>query len=442
MRSFTLKNRIIILLTVFTIVNIVLFIAVQLPYQLKTANNLSKSRAINVVSSLEDTWDFANTWEKIISVSLPLEKKLAVLQRKIKSLKSTQEISEAYILDKEAKIVFSTQAPLASSHGDFHDINIIERLTKGESIGREIFVDQPKQLLFIYVPLQIEGRSDFIIRLFFSLKDLWSASGQVYQPAIIIGVLFIFVNIILGVFFSRLIIGPIKVFNNAARVIASGRLDLRVSIFTNDELQDLANTFNFMAQELVKMKERAENANPLTKLPGNIIIMEEVEKRIKAAKKFTVIYSDLDNFKSFNDKYGIHQGDEAIKMAAEIFKEAVKNKGGTGDFVGHEGGDDFIILTTPSRAENVANYITTEFDKRVRSLYGKEDLDKGYIVAVARDGAIKQFPIMTISLAGVTNETRPIDSYAQVTNIAAEVKKKAKKEQRSCFILDKRSPVT
>lgn len=442
MRSFTLKNRIIILLTVFTIVNIVLFIAVQLPYQLKTANNLSKSRAINVVSSLEDTWDFANTWEKIISVSLPLEKKLEVLQRKIKSLKSTQEINEAYILDKEAKIVFSTQAPLASSHGDFHDIDIIERLTKGESVEREIFVDQPKQLLFIYVPLKIEGRSDFIIRLFFSLKDLWSASGQVYQPAIIVGVLFIFVNIILGVFFSRLIIGPIKVFNNAARVIASGRLDLRVNIFTNDELEDLANTFNSMAQELVKMKERAENANPLTKLPGNIIIMEEVEKRIKAAKKFTVIYSDLDNFKSFNDKYGIHQGDEAIKMAAEIFKEAVKNKGEAGDFVGHEGGDDFIILTTPSRAENVANYITTEFDKRVRSLYGKEDLDKGYIVAAARDGAIKQFPIMTISLAGVTNETRPIDSYAQVTNIAAEVKKKVKKEQRSCFILDKRNPAT
>ncbi|MCX5706666.1 MAG: GGDEF domain-containing protein, partial [Candidatus Omnitrophica bacterium] len=189
---------------------------------------------------------------------------------------------------------------------------------------------------------------------------------------------------------------------------------------------------------LIKMKERAENANPLTKLPGNIMIHEDIDRRIASNKKFVVIYCDLDNFKAFNDKYGIGQGDVAIKITANIFKEAAKTKGNPDDFVGHEGGDDFIIMTTPEKSQEIANYITGEFDKQVRSLYIPEDLAQGCIIAHARDGSVKKFPIMTISLAGVTNETRQISSYAEVTNIAAEVKKKAKAIEGSVFVLDKR----
>jgi len=189
----------------------------------------------------------------------------------------------------------------------------------------------------------------------------------------------------------------------------------------------------------VKMQRRAENANPLTKLPGNIVIMEEVEKRIAAGTKFTVIYGDLDNFKAFNDKYGIHKGDEAIKLCSVIFKEAVKHCGNSRDFLGHEGGDDFILLTSPDKTESIAQYIMSEFDKRVRSLYEQEDLQRGHIIAHDRDGQVKHFPIMTISLAGVTNQHRQITTYGQVTNIAAEVKKKAKSQQKSCFVLDVRT---
>jgi diguanylate cyclase (GGDEF)-like protein len=194
-----------------------------------------------------------------------------------------------------------------------------------------------------------------------------------------------------------------------------------------------------MTQELIKMRERAENANPLTKLPGNIVIREQAEERIKANKKFMVIYCDLDNFKAFNDKYGIAKGDDAIKLTADIFKEAVKAKGGSDDFIGHEGGDDFILLTTPDKAGSIANYITKEFDARVKSLYDQEDLAKGYIVAQARDGSVKKFPIMTISLAGVTNEHRAISNYVEITNIAAEIKKKAKSIEGSAFVIDKRT---
>ena len=169
------------------------------------------------------------------------------------------------------------------------------------------------------------------------------------------------------------------------------------------------------------------------------MIQEEVEKRIAAGEKFMVIYCDLDNFKAFNDKYGVHKGDDAITLTGDIFKETVEKEGEKQDFVGHEGGDDFLLVTVPERAQKIADYITTEFDKRVREFYDQEDLDRGYIVAHARDGSVKQFPIMTISLAGVTNESHPIKSYSEVTNIAAGIKKLAKKKEGSCFILDRRT---
>ena len=246
-------------------------------------------------------------------------------------------------------------------------------------------------------------------------------------------------NIILATLLSRVLILPVKVLNRATKDIAKGNLDQKVSIKTQDELEELADTFNYMTAELKKMKARAENANPLTKLPGNIVIQEEVEKRIKNKQKFMLIYCDLDNFKAFNDKYGVHAGDEAITITAQVFKEAVAKNGKADDFIGHEGGDDFLLLTVPDRTHNIASFVIKEFDLRIQKLYSKEDLARGYIEAKSRDTEeIKKFPIMTISLAGVSNMTRPITSYAQVTNIAAEVKKAAKKIQKSILVLDRR----
>ncbi|MCK9613942.1 MAG: diguanylate cyclase [Candidatus Omnitrophica bacterium] len=428
----TLKNRIIILLVTFTILTITLFVGVQLFHELKIINKFNTFRA-TIVSLI-----LTNTWEKIIGFNLLPENQLSYLEKKLTELKESEEITQAYILDKEAKIIFSTNNFLQGQKGNFDDIYVVDKINKGVTSEKEIFIDKNAKFFFKYVFLKGSNNDNYVVKLSFSLSDMHSAYMQVYQPAFTIGAIFIFLNIILGIFFSRLIIVPIKVFNAAAKIIASGRLDLRVNISTNDELEQLARTFNFMTEELAKMKAKAEDANPLTKLPGNIVIREEIEKRINEDKKFMVIYCDLDNFKAFNDKYGIAKGDDAIKLTGQLFKDAIKNKGNNNDFIGHEGGDDFILLTTPDKAQLIADYITLEFDKRVLSLYDAEDLERGFIVAQSRDGAIHEFPIMTISLAGVTNEHRLITSYAEVTNIAAEIKKKAKKLARSCFVLDQR----
>lgn len=430
MKAITLKSRIIILLTIFTIITTGTFVTIQLFHELEAVNR-----------SLEyKVKDYSDQIERAYGLSLSSPDKLNLLAKLLNSLKQEGVIKSAYVFDRSGKIVTSSEFGLLESKGDYSDFQIIDKLQQGgtEFIKGETVVDKTSKTVSVYIPLQEKETVQFIVRVFFSLGDIWDAFAGVYRPALAVGILFILINVALGIFLGRLVIEPIQIFNEAAKTIASGHLDLSVAIETNDELEELAGTFNFMTKELAKMKERAENANPLTKLPGNIVIMEEAEKRIKGGQKFTVIYCDLDNFKAFNDKYGIHKGDEAIKLTAEIFKEALSKKGSAADFIGHEGGDDFILLVSPEHATDITQYIISEFDARIRILYSKEDLEKGCIISTTRDGVVCQFPIMTISLAGVSNVHRVINNYGEITNIAAEVKKKAKKEQRSCFILDKR----
>jgi len=432
MKVTTLKSRIIVLLIIFTIVTIGTFVAVQLFHELSITTQHNIYRA-NITSLLIE-----EQISKISESTLPEDRKINAMKQTLNSLKNAQLINRAYMLNEGGTVVSSTEEWLIGGKGDSFDLRILDMVNKGDLVERETAIDKTLRSLSLYLPMEDNAGMRLIIRVFFSLGNIWAILPQVYQPVMLIGAALILINVLLGVFFSQLVIDPIRVFNEAAKTIASGHLSSRVNIATNDELEELADTFNFMTKELVKMKDKAENANPLTKLPGNIVIMNDIESKIGKGKKFTIIYCDLDNFKAFNDKYGIGKGDEAIKLTGDIFKEAISKKGGASDFIGHEGGDDFILITTPEKAEDITDYIIAEFDKMTPSLYNKEDLNRGYIVAQSRDGVVKRFPIMTISLAGVTNEHRDINSYAEITNIAAEVKKKAKEENKSNFVLDKR----
>jgi diguanylate cyclase (GGDEF)-like protein len=364
------------------------------------------------------------------------------LQANLGALKGSEIFEDALIFDKEGQIIAATNKEMIGSSISYKELSkwqdLEYLLTQDKWFAPE--VDKLKQRLNMF--LAIKSPSDaqliYVAKVTFSLGNIQQALADVYNPVIGSAIIILLLNLLLGYLLSKTVIGPIRILNNVTKIIASGDLSIRTNIHTNDELQELGETFNFMTVELIKMKERAENANPLTKLPGNIVIHEQVEQRIQSNQKFVVIYCDLDNFKAFNDKYGIAKGDEAIKITADVFKEAVKAAGSALDFIGHEGGDDFILLTTPAKADAVAEYIIKEFASRIRSLYSQEDLQAGFIIAHARDGSINKFPIMTISLAGVSNEFKPITSYAEVTNIAADLKKKAKATGGSVFVIDKR----
>ncbi|HEY8348902.1 MAG TPA: response regulator [Clostridia bacterium] len=184
--------------------------------------------------------------------------------------------------------------------------------------------------------------------------------------------------------------------------------------------------------------DRNRLANPLTGLPGNIDIQSEINYRIAKGMIFSILYLDVDNFKAYNDVYGFSHGDRAIKLIADILMDNVKTFGSKNDFIGHIGGDDFVVITDPEHADVLCENIIKEFDERVPELYSDVDKRAGFISTVNRRGQITQYPIMTLSIAVVSNEHRELRNYLEVGEVAAELKKKAKSIVGSVYLKDKR----
>ena len=432
----SLRYRIISLVALFAILLIAVFTALLLSRQLRVINDNNQYRAR--IGTFAAKGAFERTLLSTIRAGDPPK----AFQKLIPVLKEGNLAEEVTVADLKGIIVAAADPSIIGAQLMEEDAQWSLYAVKGYSPQTWFHtLVSPTDAAF-YAPITLDDVPQYAAIFRYSLGNMGSAIAQVGTLCLVVALGVIVVMAGLCVWLIQIILGPIQILNSATKDVASGNLGLQVNVPTEDELGELADTFNQMTSALVKMKERAENANPLTKLPGNNVIHDEISKRIKGNKKFVAVYSDLDNFKAFNDKYGIGAGDQAIKMTAQIMREAMK-KGEAGDFLGHEGGDDFILLTTPEKGEAVTGHVCTEFDKRIRELYSPEDLQQGFIISKDREGNVKQFPLMTISLAGVTNVHRKLTSYAEVTNICAEVKKKAKMTSKttgkSSFYLDKRT---
>ncbi len=194
-----------------------------------------------------------------------------------------------------------------------------------------------------------------------------------------------------------------------------------------------------LARVRAKIRRVADSAvSPLTKLPGNLAIEREIRKRFEGVAEWSLLYADLDYFKSFNDRYGFARGDDAIQLLAAILVDVTRTLGSPGDFVGHIGGDDFVVITTPGADIRIADRAIGMFDRDIRILYDIEDLERGYIETTDRSGARAEFPLMTVSIAIVSNQDRRFESYQQVGEVAAELKKYAKSIERSVWVKDQR----
>ena len=181
------------------------------------------------------------------------------------------------------------------------------------------------------------------------------------------------------------------------------------------------------------------NANPLTGLPGNLVIEAEVSARLlKRQPPLSMLYCDLDNFKAFNDVYGFARGDDVIRLMAGILVEAVEKHGNADDFVGHVGGDDFVVLSTPNKAEAIARHIIDRFDRGAPDFYSPEDRQRGYTTVVDRRGQPQQFPLVSVSIGIVTPARRGVDTYLATAKLASEAKHVAKRQVGSSFFIDRR----
>ena len=180
------------------------------------------------------------------------------------------------------------------------------------------------------------------------------------------------------------------------------------------------------------------DANPVSKLPGNVSLLKELEERTKSQLPMAVGYIDLSKFKEFNDRYGFEKGDEVIGHLAIIISKTLETLGNSADFLGHIGGDDFLLITTPDCIEDVCKKIAEDFDKSIASFYRQEDRERGYIITKNRIGNLAKIPIMSLSIGVVTNEHQKFSHIGEIIQIATDLKNYAKTLGKSIYVKDRR----
>ncbi len=237
---------------------------------------------------------------------------------------------------------------------------------------------------------------------------------------------------------SRRITRPLAMLNVEALLVAKGELDGELPVRGRHEIAQLAASFNRMIRALRTMRAEDRAANPLTGLPGNERLLAELTTRLGRGEKLAACYVDIDHFKTYNDTYGFVRGDQMLLALSDILGSTVAEAGGEGTFVGHIGGDDFLVICRPEQAERLAAAIIARFDAAVPGLYSEEDRARGHVVAVDRRGRQERIPLASLSIAVVTNGRREIAHPGELARIAAQLKQKAKATPGSVVVVDQR----
>ena len=269
-------------------------------------------------------------------------------------------------------------------------------------------------------------------------RRIGSIGSAAFLTTLLLCAVSLFAGTLAGFVVTRHIASSVHRLQVATEHISEGEFGYDPRIRTQDEIGALSQAFLAMGRRLRQLEEMYLDASPLTRLPGGIAIENVLKKRLESGRPVAFCMADLDNFKAFNDHYGYAKGSEVIKETALLIEAAVRAKGSPDDFVGHVGGDDFVFITTPELARRVCEEVIAGFDKRIPGFYDPEDRKRGSIPGKTRQGVEQQFPIMTVSMAVVTNERRKLDDPLQVSEIAAELKTYAKSLPGSVFVVDRR----
>jgi GGDEF domain-containing protein len=248
----------------------------------------------------------------------------------------------------------------------------------------------------------------------------------------------ILLSVTSGMLIARTISKSINHLKHATEEISEGRFEYQSNIPKQDELGELSLAFSEMSKRLKSLEEMCLDASPLTRLPGGVAIENILKKRLDSGAPLAFCLLDMDNFKAFNDRYGYARSSEVIKAVARIIEATVAEVAAGDDFVGHIGGDDFVVITSPDRYPEICNTVIRRFDKKIIDFYDPHDLEHGYIIGRNRQGQNMSFPIMTISIAVVTNRRYSLINPVQVGEIAAGLKEYAKSLPGSIYVVDKR----
>jgi diguanylate cyclase (GGDEF)-like protein len=181
--------------------------------------------------------------------------------------------------------------------------------------------------------------------------------------------------------------------------------------------------------------------SPLIGLPGGLQVELAIKQKLNSLEPWSILYLDLDNFKAFNDVYGFLTGNDIIRLVGRICQRVVRDFGNACDFVGHIGGDDYVVVTTPDRAGMLCKQISAAYKEESAVYYRPEDLRRGSISGVDRKGRVYQFPLVSLSIGVINNQGRSSHSLEEVSCLAAEAKYYAKQSTSNVYHISPRRDV-
>jgi len=364
------------------------------------------------------------------------------LKAEIARLEQALELGKVDVIDPIRRA--SIADPLRAV-GDEEMANVRAGLgRRREGAPYYVVVDERRQRLSGYLPLRDKLRNRILVAtLLYPLSSLKQAFVQTLATLGVMTAAALIVTLLIAIQLTARIIRPIRAINRACREILAGRLGEQVKVRTGDELELMASNFNRMSQALLAVTRQASDSNPLTGLPGNREITAEMYRRLETKEKFVYFHVDIDHFKAYNDRYGLGKGDDVLRRTGEVLAEAIREAEPAASFLGHQGGDDFVMMLDTVSAPKAAERVCKKFDEAIKGFYSKEDYERGYFLAedsrsqsLSGEAEVKRHPLMSISLAGVSNLRADFFSCDEALERAVPVKKKAKKIPYSKFLIE------
>lgn len=175
-------------------------------------------------------------------------------------------------------------------------------------------------------------------------------------------------------------------------------------------------------QGAIRRSERESLTDPRSGLPAGRLIEEQL-RRIIRESDWALLDVRINHFEPFKDVYGFVAGDDVLRFAAMLIGEVVDELGTPNDFIGHAGGDNFVIITTTEAAPNIRRRIKERFAEEVQSHYNFIDRQQGFIQAPRADGSVEKVPFMTFSVGTVSPSSHVFADIREITELAAEARR-------------------
>ncbi len=182
----------------------------------------------------------------------------------------------------------------------------------------------------------------------------------------------------------------------------------------------------------------ARDMNPLTRLPGNQVLKQEIERRVANSTEVAVAYVDLNHFKEFNDAQGFDRGDHVLGLLADLLTDYTQRQPLGEVFVGHLGGDDFVVVLPMRLVQQMADNLFREVDLATGGLYKDHELAQGFFRAHNRRGVEVDVPLLSIAIGVVSTQRRGMNDLRYISQVAAEVKHMAKQAGGNHLFIDRR----